>query len=112
MGDRMPSKKFDESAEGSLKDILSSIQTEKREDVGKVRVRRGVNVALAVDLYKQLHVTHGYNAESALKGIALLLLTCDLYEGKRSGWQSFHSAVVYRESNDFFLENNNPSSAL
>jgi hypothetical protein len=75
-------------------------------------VTRGTNAQLAVSLYEQLHAKHGWNAQDAWKGIALLLLACEIYEGKRTGWQSFHGAVVYRESNDFFIENGNPSSAL
>jgi len=66
-------------------------------------VSRGKNAQLAVDLYHQLHAAHSWGAQDAWKGIALLLLTCDLYEGKRTGWQPFHGAVVYRESNDFFV---------
>lgn len=64
---------------------------------------RGKNAQLAVDLYHQLHAANDWNAQDAWKGIALLLLTCDRYEGKRTGWQPFHGVVVYRESNDFFV---------
>lgn len=73
---------------------------------------RGDNAQLAASLYQQLHSAHGWNAQDAWKGIALLLLTCDLYGGKAIGWQPFHKAVIYRESNDFSLKNGNQSSAL
>lgn len=73
---------------------------------------RGTNAQLAVTLYQQLHTAHRWSAQEAWQGIALLLLTCDIYEGKRKGWQPFHKAVVYRESNDFFVEKGNESSAL
>lgn len=73
---------------------------------------RGANAQLAVDLYRKLHAANGWNAQDAWKGIAFLLLTCDLYEGKRTGWQPFHDAVVYRESNDFFIDGGKPSGAL
>lgn len=73
---------------------------------------RGTNAQLAVSLYHQLHAAHGWTAQDAWKGIALLLLTCDLYEGKRTGWQPFHGAVVYRESNDFSIEHGKQSGAL
>ena len=73
---------------------------------------RGKNAQLAVDLYHQLQAVHCWSAQDAWQGIALLLLTCDLYEGKRTGWQPFHGAVVYRESNDFFVEHGNPSGVL
>jgi hypothetical protein len=39
------------------------------------------------------------DAASAWKGIAKLLLTCDLWTG--SGYKRFHDVVVYRDSNDF-----------
>jgi hypothetical protein len=78
----------------------------------QIIVTRGANAQLAVNLYQQLHATHGWSAQDAWKGIALLLLTCDLYGSKHTGWQPFHGAVVYRESNDLFIEHGKPSAAL
>jgi hypothetical protein len=72
----------------------------------------GQNAQLAVTLYRQLHAAHGWSVTDAWKGIAFLLLSCDRYEGGRNGWQPFHEAVVYRESNDFYVNNGKPSSAL
>jgi len=73
---------------------------------------RGSNAQLAVNLYHQLHATHGWSPQDAWKGIALLLLTCGVYTGKHMGWQPFHGAIVYRESNDFFIKNGKQSGAL
>ena len=73
---------------------------------------RGKNAQLAVDLYCELQAKHGWSAQDAWKGIALLLLTCDIYEGKRTGWQPFHGAVVYRESNDFYVQDRGGQSGV
>lgn len=60
---------------------------------------RSPNAQLAVNEYDRLLTANRWNAPDAWKGIALLLLSCDIW--KNSAWQPFHGTVVYRESNDF-----------
>lgn len=62
---------------------------------------RGVNAQLAVDEYHRLRQRHSYPVSEAWKGIAELLLSCDIQAAR--AWQPFHKVVVYRESNDFKL---------
>jgi hypothetical protein len=71
---------------------------------------RSVNAQIAVDLYKKLSKQYGYTPVTAWKGIARLLLTCDVWVGK---WKKFHGVVVYRESNDLRLSRTgNPNACL
>jgi hypothetical protein len=60
---------------------------------------RGINAKLAVQEYHRVRELHGYSAADAWKGIAELLLSCEVQVGR--AWQPFHGVVVYRESNDF-----------
>src|ERR1051326_6022989 len=59
---------------------------------------RSKNAQLAIDLYDTLHRQLGFSPATAWKGIAILLLSCDVWQ---KGWESFHNVVVYREVNDF-----------
>jgi hypothetical protein len=61
---------------------------------------RSPNAQIAVSLYEQMLCQHGWNSETAWRGIAWLLLSCEVWN---RGWQSFHDVVVYREVNDFKL---------
>ena len=70
---------------------------------------RGKNAQLAVDLFEELRSTHGWSAQDAWKGIAMLLLTCQLW---KQGWGSFHGVVVYRESNDFRIRNGKENATI
>ena len=65
---------------------------------------RGVNAQLAVDLYKSLQQKHGWGAHDAWKGIAYLLLSCEIYESKRTGWQPFHKTIVIEKRTIFLLK--------
>ncbi len=62
---------------------------------------RHTNAQLAVDMFDALRVKHAWTADEAWKGIATLLLTCQIFPAKSLGWTSFHDVVVFRESNDF-----------
>ena len=66
---------------------------------------------LAVDLYRRLLGEHDWELEEAWLGIALLLMTCDIW---RDGeWRPFHGAPVLRESNDYRLTKaGSPNKAL
>lgn len=70
---------------------------------------RSFNAQLAIDLYEALRVRNGWNAASAWKGIAQLLLSCDRWE---RGWQAFHDVVVYREANDFRVGAHGPNIVM
>ncbi len=59
---------------------------------------RSPNAQIAVDLYKNLLGLYQWNAAHAWKGIAMLLLTCEVWGIE---WQLFKDVVVYRERNDF-----------
>lgn len=61
---------------------------------------RSRNAQIAVDLYDELARQYAWNAQTAWKGIARLLLHCDNWN---KGWQTFHDVVIYRETNDFKL---------
>src|ERR1700686_3960206 len=56
------------------------------------------NAALAVSLYQSLRQQENWAADDVWKGIARLLLTCEIWG---VGWQSFHDVIVFRERNDF-----------
>lgn len=66
-------------------------------NTGKQRHR---NAQLAVDLYDALHHQLYFTPRTAWQGIAILLLSCDVWADDRS-WKSFHDVVVFREKNDF-----------
>ncbi|CAN5317088.1 hypothetical protein BH10PSE7_BH10PSE7_21760 [soil metagenome] len=70
------------------------------------------NTQIALDLLSTEIATNNLDSSSVWKGLARLFLTCDLFEGKRVGWKSFHNVVVYRESNDFKQNKNGPNAVL
>jgi hypothetical protein len=59
---------------------------------------RSRNAQIAVDLFEQLLRQYAWNAQTAWRGIAILLLNCESWN---RGWKPFHDVVVYREINDF-----------
>ena len=65
---------------------------------------RGSNAQIAVRLFQESIERHHLDADTAWKAIARLLLTCEIWEGKRTGWMPLYErCVVFRESNDFLL---------
>lgn len=72
---------------------------------------RGENAQLAVDLFELLRKEHDWGVEDGWKGIAKLLLSCDVWDSKE-GWQPFHGCVVYRERNDFKVRNGRENAVL
>lgn len=72
---------------------------------------RSPNAQLAVDLYKILKQKQRWDAAGAWKGIAILLLSCEVYVS-RSGWQRFHDVVTYVDSNRFSMTAAGPSATL
>lgn len=70
---------------------------------------RGRNAELAVQLFHQLRRKNGYDASTAWKGIAKLLLTCEV---QKPGWVPFHNVVVYFDSNNFKMLKSGPNQAL
>lgn len=71
---------------------------------------RDRNASLAVSLYEELCEAHSWGSQDAWKGIAVLLLTCQVW---RYRWEDFREIVVYRESNDFKLtQSGKPNSYL
>lgn len=71
---------------------------------------RSENAQLAVALYETLRVREGLNKATAWRGIAELLLSCDVWLG--SSWRKFHDVVVYREANDFKKGKQGPNAVL
>jgi hypothetical protein len=59
---------------------------------------RSVNAQLAVDLYNELQQRFQWTADRAWHGIAILLLSCELYTRE---WEPFHGIVTYVDSNRF-----------
>lgn len=71
---------------------------------------RGKNAALAVQMYGALSRKENWSPQDSWKGIAHLLLTCEIW---RDGWRPFHDFVVFRESNDFKLnKSGGPNAAM
>lgn len=70
---------------------------------------RSPNAQTAVDLYKQLQEEYRWSAADAWKGIAIMLLTCEVWG---IGWQPFQDIVVYRERNDFKNGPKGPSAVV
>lgn len=62
---------------------------------------RGLNAQLAVDEYKILEAQHGYTAGTAWRGIATLLLTCEIQ--KHGSWQAtgLKNCVIYMDADRF-----------
>lgn len=59
---------------------------------------RSPNAQLAVDLYNELAQRFHWEADTAWRGIALLLLSCEIYT---RGWEPFHDVITYVDSNRF-----------
>jgi hypothetical protein len=80
---------------------------------------RGANAKLAATMYKQLRVANNWSAADAWKGIAELLLTCEV-QRTGSGWIPFIpkgattplDVIVYRESNDFAFKDGGPTPTI
>src|SRR5437667_5701209 len=80
---------------------------------------RDPNAELAVAMFKELRVASSWSAANAWKGIAELLLTCEVWR-TGAGWIPFVpkgataplDVIVYRESNDFRIKNGVPSSTV
>ncbi len=70
---------------------------------------RSPNAQAAVDLYNSLQARYHWNAETAWQGIALLLLSCEVY---RMGWEPFHDVVTYVDSNRFKSGDKGPHATL
>lgn len=70
---------------------------------------RSANAQLAVDLFEQLVIKHGWKYGEAWKGIAILLLTCQVW---RDQWRNLHDVVVYREVNDFKYGKKGPNIVI
>jgi hypothetical protein len=67
-------------------------------------VARGKNAQIAVDYFNEIVRTDQLGPDTAWKAIAKLLLTCEVWEGKRIGWRPLYDrCIVFRESNDFHL---------
>lgn len=80
---------------------------------------RGLNAQLAVDEYLLLLQQKGWSKSDAWHGIALLLLSCDVWEsgGYRRlntlrGHASVPDVVVYRERNDFKVSTKGKPNAV
>lgn len=63
---------------------------------------RSKNAQIAVELFNSLVDENKWDAETAWRAIATLLLTCELYQPVQ-GWVEFHGCIVFRDSNDFRL---------
>lgn len=70
---------------------------------------RSEKAQLAVNLYNELRVHHGWVAETAWQGIARTLLSCEVY---RLGWEPFHNVVTYVDSNRFTAGKEGPHATL
>lgn len=70
---------------------------------------RSENAQLAVDLYNELQSRYQWTAETAWRGIALLLLSCEVY---KIGWEPFHDVITYVDSNRFKQGKKGPHATL
>jgi hypothetical protein len=70
------------------------------------------NAILAVKLLEEEIVQNSLTAATAWKAFAKLFLSCNIFEGKRTGWQPLHDVVVYRESNDFKIGVSGPNAVV
>jgi hypothetical protein len=70
------------------------------------------NAILAVKLLEEEIAQNGLTAATAWKAFAKLFLSCNIFEGKRTGWQPLHDVVVYRESNDFKIGVSGPNTVV
>ena len=71
---------------------------------------RSANAKAAVDQYEPMRRRYGWTPATAWHGIALLLLTCNVWRHRR--WEHFHDVVVYRETNDFRIGTTGPNAVL
>lgn len=70
---------------------------------------RSDKAQIAVDMYGALWNRFQWDKSDAWKGIAHLLLTCQIWD---RSWRPFHDVVVYREVNSFRMLNRGPNAAL
>ena len=70
---------------------------------------RSKNAQLAVDMYEQLLDKYGWSKTTAWHGIAILLLSCEVFE---KGWEPFYDVVVYQERDTFKNGQRGPSRVL
>lgn len=70
------------------------------------------NAQLAVRLFEEEVAQNGLTGATVWKAFAKLFLSCDIFEGKRTGWQPLHDVVVYRESNDFEIGVTGPNTVV
>ena len=70
---------------------------------------RSENAQFAVNMYEALRAEHGWTRGNAWQGIAILLLSCEIW---RQGWQPFHDVAVYREANDFKTGPQGPNAVM
>lgn len=68
------------------------------------------NATIAVNLFRNVIHHNGWGAADAWKAIAVLLLSCRVFEA--GGWRPFHGTVVHQERNAFELTARGPNSAL
>lgn len=61
------------------------------------------NIKIAIDLFDMLCDRNSYKSNEVWKAFSQLLLTCEIFLSKRTGWEPLRDVVVYRESNDFPL---------
>jgi hypothetical protein len=79
---------------------------------------RGTNAQLAADEYLLLLDKFGWTKAEAWRGIAILLLSCDVWAdgyrrlGSLRGHSGVPDIVVYRERNDFKAPNGRPNAAV
>ena len=71
---------------------------------------RSANAKTAVRQYEAMRRQHEWTPATAWHGIALLLLTCNIWRRRR--WNHFHDVVVYRERNDFRIGTTSPNAVL
>lgn len=59
---------------------------------------RSTNAQIAVNLYNDFQDRFHWSADTAWRGIAFLLLSCEIYTSR---WEPFHGFVTYVDSNRF-----------
>lgn len=79
------------------------------ESAGR-HLRRSSNAQGAVEMYDRLRREKGWTKSDAWHGIALLLLSCEVWDS--GGWRPFRNVVVYRERNDFKSGSQGPNAVL
>jgi len=71
---------------------------------------RSPKAQVAVEMYNVLRKEGEWTKSNAWWGIALLLLSCEVWDSGR--WRPFHDVVVYRERNDFKSGPHGPNAVL